>query len=278
MKQVGYVQSILKKLREGKSSGVQSTYRALVRKGNKAHLPAYYKVFDAQEYELANFNELLGYEIAKHNGLPVPPDTFICACKPSMLISPSSDVAERFKDTQYISGIASIDSNPHHFTQLNYSNPKFANDLLNWRHIAKAAVFDELVVNIDRNNGNLIRVREHEYVLIDHHQILEGGQWNIDKLPEILQAPSMKNDLASFIAASTDEVLKRRMIKIANEGINIPVISDMPCLQHYERLCGWDIGAVERILELLEVRVMRLPEFIHFHLSTGQLFDGAFVS
>ena len=65
--QIGRIQSIARKLTDGESSGLQHTYRAMATLADKKHIPVFYKIFNPEEYQKANFNELLGYELAKLN-------------------------------------------------------------------------------------------------------------------------------------------------------------------------------------------------------------------
>lgn len=49
-------------------------------------------------------------------------------------------------------------------------------DLTNWKYLAKMLAFDDLILNTDRNMGNLIQLPTKEFCLIDHGEALHG-QW-----------------------------------------------------------------------------------------------------
>jgi len=50
--------------------------------------------------------------------------------------------------------------------------------LINWDYLAGMLAFDDWILNSDRNLGNLIRLPDKTFCLIDHGQSMKGEQWN----------------------------------------------------------------------------------------------------
>lgn len=273
---LGYITQVHRKLRPGLSAGHCDTFVATARlKGAGRTLPVYYKVFSLARSDKGIFNELFGYYLAKACGLPVPEFTFLCACPRTKLLGPLRCLQDRSPGDPYVAGIASLDANPHHVKQIVGDGPLLQADLLNWRHIATVAVFDELLCNIDRTRFNLIRIGEHEYAIIDHELILGGTSWTAEGLEVMLLNPSPANHLAELIASADDELVKRRMILTANDLISrVQLIPDI-IEQDLESLCHLPSGTVDNLMRLLRVRINMIPDFLLEKLRVGQLFhDG----
>jgi len=152
---------------------------------------------------------------------------------------------------------------------------KFEVELLNWRHLAQVAVYDELIFNTDRTSFNLVRINKYDYVIIDHENILGGVNWDLEQLEKMLLQPSQTNHLASLITSVDNQFVVKRMVKIAQEYINRTYFTkDIFDIDFdIESFCHLDKGVTEHILYLLEKRIKLLPELIYHHIHAGQMFD-----
>lgn len=272
LKTYGYVNTIIRKLRAGSSSGACETFSVVMDWPNRSRpVPAFLKLIDPTMQQKLIVNELLGNRIAMLRNLPVA-DTCPCACKEEYLRAKGAQkcIVGR-DDSPFISGVASLDANPHQPKQYIFLNPeKYANEILRWRYVAEAAVFDELMCNRDRTRDNLLRTGPREFLLIDHDQVLGGTEWTRESLPIILSKATGSNHLADLIIQFQDEIACRRMMKVSQEYANNFIIPR----EHSKMLareCRIPIDLIEFIIDLLNQRMKLLPEIIAGYMRMNQL-------
>lgn len=282
-RKIPHIATILKQVRRRPSSlrgsRPSAIYRALASwPGAKNHLPVFFKIFDPRLQNKAFFNELLCNRLAKAVGLPVPDDVRLCACKKALMIGPRRFMDNRDPDSEWIAGVASVDADPKGVIQLIRSGPDrlLEAELHRWRHLAKVAVFDELILNVDRNRNNLHRIGKGQFILIDHVDAFGGPDWKLEDLEKRLKKPSAKNDVANFIAESSNEDTKAQMLIIADHfARNLEITGgflDIDFLA-FDRLYQLEDGTTQSIVDLLNRRRAILPEMLFYHLKAGQLFQ-----
>lgn len=153
-------------------------------------------------------------------------------------------------------------------------------ELLGWPHIARAAVFDEWIVNTDRHEQNLPpRYGKEKFVLIDHGMAFHGPGWTVESLIPILRAPSSGNQLANLIAESSGEFADRLKNETLANALhfarNLNLTEKFLDLNFadLDRDCGLDLGTTEHVVRLLDERRKRLTEFMMRHVTMGQMFS-----
>lgn len=244
----------------------------------KNHIPVVYKYFKQENEATAIANELYGYYLAKKLGLPVCKSIDVCVCDKRLLAGPSRCMEGRDPKSQWFRGIATTDETPAGIISFPPKNSTriLVDELRGWRFLPEAAVFDGLVGNRDRNLGNLYRVREGKFLLIDHADILAGQGWSLCTLEERLQNNAIPNYLAGFVAEETQKGVQDRMMAIAVDiggrkpfapehvGIN-PTLAD--------KQCGLEKGTTNEVFDAIGRRQQRLPELIFHHLKCADLFN-----
>ena len=268
----GFVNTVVRKLKAGSSSGTCETFRVVMDWPNRSRpVPAFLKLTDPPMQQKLMVNELLGNRIAKLRNLPVA-DTCPCACREEFLrVKGATKCIIGRDDSPFISGIASLDANPHQLKQYIFHGPKFADELLKWRHCAEVAVYDELMCNGDRTSHNLLRTGPHEFLLIDHDQVLGGTGWTRESLAITLRKPASSNHLADLIInESQDEVTCRRIMKISQEYAENFVIPRNLSKQLAAE-CRIPADTTDFIIDLLNQRMKLLPEIMSVYIRKNQL-------
>jgi len=133
-------------------------------------------------------NEIVGYTLAHHAGLPQPQSALIRVGH-TVLRAMHKDIG---KDVSATSGseicFASLEAhNPRQrstgMVKLLYrDNADLQKKLLGWTDLPAVMAFDTWVANVDRNTGNLIQVRPGQFAVIDHGRILTGPHWETTDL------------------------------------------------------------------------------------------------
>jgi len=195
-------------------SGQEYTHLAsLVVEPGAAPIRAYVKVY-APSYSGRQsrglVNELVGYFCGECAGLPVPPRAGLIALDVASLASPphwlasspqaigwwTEDVAQ-----PSLRAIWNFDALPAGSTAQNAALATAREFLLKHSGTPGVIAFDDLIANIDRNLGNLLR-GPTALTLIDHGQTLTGPVWlDVDLVPTATYTNKVLNLLGA--AAST---------------------------------------------------------------------------
>ena len=133
-------------------------------------------------------NEIVGYTLAHHAGLPQPQAALIRVTH-AVLHSMHKDLGEN-ADSPLGSEIcfASLEAhNPRQrdtgMVKLLYRDfAEIRTKLLDWKDLPAVMAFDTWVANVDRNTGNLIQVDRGQFEVIDHGRILTGPHWEVNDL------------------------------------------------------------------------------------------------
>ena len=229
------------------------------------------KVFPPNSRKQRVFNEVVAHQLAKQCGLPSP-FTFPCACHVTLLRRGTLERMSIDIDSTYILGVASIERKQQTIQQAGGDYAAKWADLMNWPHIAILAVFDELLGNDDRHISNLIRCGPQDYSPIDNERILFGEQWFENDLDEFISRRCDANIIADSIAECSDEVMRRRMIEVAQRFVmhlNLRAPENSISL---ERLCDAPTGTTDRLIAMLNKRRSNLQSLMLWHLRKGELF------
>lgn len=246
-------------------------YGSVMLPGGTRRERAYVKVFRSTNTGLLILNEVLSYVLAVQCGLPTPL-TFPCACNKALLRKGSAVVASHEGNSQFILAVASVDVGAMNIHQRSSTTAYKWAEIMNWPHVAKLAVFDELVGNDDRHIDNLVRRGLNDYVPIDNERIVFGERWFAGDISGWRERRCDANILADAIAEGTDEVMRQRMISYAQYFIRETVFEVPDLSDRIERLCGAPEGSVSMLIDFLNSRRMILPYLMQWHMQKGDLF------
>lgn len=239
--------------------------------GGRERARAYVKVFPPADRSQLVFNEVIGHHLAVQCELPSP-FTFPCACPISLLRKATRSIMAPDARGTYVLGVASFDGGLGEIKQSLVTSEAVKADLMNWPQVARVAVFDELMGNDDRHLGNLIRRGRQDYLLIDHERILFGESWFNRDLDGLHARYCDANVLADTIAEGTDEVMRRRMLAIAQHFVMETILEIPEVAVGLEQLCQVRSGATARLLAMLNRRRTLLRMLMDYHLRKGELF------
>ena len=235
---------------------------------------AFVKVFPPEARNQLVYNEVVGHSLALQCGLPSPL-TFPCACPVALLRQASRLVMAAGSVSPYVLGVASVDGNLKALRQSGSSSAAVWADIMNWPPVARVAVFDELMGNDDRHLENLIRCGPHEYTIIDNERILFGEPWFTLDLNQLRTRRCDANVLADTIAEGTDEVMRQRMIHIAQRLVMETTLTVPTVATSIEHMCGAQSGTTARLVEMLNLRRSLLPTLMQWHMEKGDLFQAS---
>ena len=182
------------------------------------------------------------------------PLTFPCACRVPLLRKNTRTMMTPDGGSGYVLGVASIDGHAKSLKQISTTSAYKWADLMNWPHIAHVAVFDDLMGNDDRHLDNLIRCGAHQYVLIDHERIMFGEPWfNLD-IESMRTRRCDANALADAIAEGGDQVMKQRMLSLAQRYLRQTLLYVPEISSSIERICRVPSGTTDKLIRLLNDR------------------------
>ena len=241
--------------------------------GQQQRRTAYVKIFPPRHRKGLVFNEVVAHQLAQQCALPSP-FTFPCACRVSMLRRGTRGKMVP-SDSEYVLGVASLEETPRRIQQ---SGGDFAAkwaDLMNWPLIANVAVFDELLGNDDRHIANLIRRGPQDYVLIDNERILFGEPWFDQDLTRFATRRCDANVIADTIAEGTDELMRQRMIAIAQRFVMQIQLIPEASFEQLEAICEAPQGITAELIAMLNERRRHLQYLMQWHLQKGDLFKAS---
>ena len=235
---------------------------------------AFVKVFPPQDRNQLVYNEIVGHYLALQCGLPSPL-TFPCACHRLLLRSATLQIMAPDARSPYVMGVGSVDGNAKTLQQAGGHSAAVWANVMNWPHVARVAVFDELMGNDDRHVENLIRRGSHDYTLIDNERILFGEPWFMRDLSELQTRRCDANVLADTIAEGSDMIMRRRMLDVAQRLLMETLLHVPEIAENMEQMCGARAGTTQRLVEMLNERRSHLPSLLQWHLEKGDLFHAS---
>lgn len=143
-------------------------------------------------------NEIVGYTVAHHAGLPQPHAGLIRLQREQLLLLfPKARIQE-----DGIVCFVSVEAHDPANSTTGMAKALFSaladlqQELLGWKRFAAVMAFDTWLANVDRNTGNLIRIGPREFSIIDHSDVLTGPRWRAEDLDGSMDFPNKILDLA----------------------------------------------------------------------------------
>ena len=201
-------------------------------------------------------NEIAGYVIAKAMGAPVPSDagliafhgsqlanlpgwasesSYLCGWWVRDMVSPSLKAFYSLEDLQRVPAL------------LQQKIAALRNELLASPQINLVLAFDDLIANIDRNIGNLLRAKGGDYVLIDHGLCLTSDDWVAGDLEP---SKSYHNKLHAMLRPEAERLPFRHATVRAHENLVANLESAMAALLKWLPYAveAAELAAVERFI------------------------------
>lgn len=268
----GFAEALTPYLRSNDDDSSNDVYVGIVvQPGGLSRTHAYVKIFPKSDTELLVLNEVIAHSIAAQCEIPSSL-TFPCACAKSLLRQSTPAMLGRNDGSTHVLAVASVDGNPKRIRQLFEDSQAAWADIMNWPQVARAAVYDELIGNGDRHVRNLVRCGLSDYVLIDHEHFLFDENWLVSNVDHLRTRRCDANALADSIAEGTDEVVRQRMIKLAQNYVLQKYFTAPINAQGLETLCHVQHGTIAQMVDILNARRLILPSLMQWHLEKGQLF------
>lgn len=184
-------------------------------------------------------NEIVGHVIAHAMGAPVPSNAGLIALKGDQLADLPSWAT---KDSQLAAWWVQDVASPSLRAYYDLSDLSQAMDLI-LRKVEKAKAellasdqihlviaLDDLIANIDRNIGNLLRLKKGSFVLIDHGLCLTSDQWVCSDLDPNLD---YENRLAELLTPDSELLPFRHKTVMAHENLVKNLEPAMQALQKW---------------------------------------------
>lgn len=272
----GSAEMLVPIVRPKDSAGVNDVYKGFaILPDRRTPVPVYLKIFPKASSSQSIYNEVTAHHLAVQCGIPSP-FTFPCECPVSLLSENKRALVARLEGSQSVFGVASIDVCYKQLGQASRISDALINDLLYWDSCAKVAVFDELIANQDRHMSNMIRIGRHNYRVIDHEKMIFDDSWFVNASPlEYKGRNSSANALARTIANCTDELLRQKMKRTANEFLREIVLHPPSISEGLERVCHAPAGVTERLISMLNERRTHLPRLIQMYFQENSLFQAS---
>lgn len=145
---------------------------------------AFIKAFPNRFARTGLENELVGYIIAREEGLPVADEAYIMVLPSELLFRCHPHFKSELSTTEgynVVWATSAVDGPP-----LKYLHPlkdlALKKRLLKWSKFPSMLAFDDLIANEDRSEDNLICISNGELVLVDHADISGGISRKIEFL------------------------------------------------------------------------------------------------
>lgn len=157
------------------------------------------------------------------------------------------------------------------FTQLMQGNSDYAKRLIQtWDQYPEAAIFDELLANVDRNYSNML-FRANIIWLIDHAEAFGGISGSLFPLDEIA-GDSFKNQLLDDFKADFTLPKRAKILAIAKEMLQ--QIQQFDLNEMLQSIGDEHIsadGGIAEVLNFLETRLLHTVPLICHRLDIPQL-------
>jgi len=269
----GHAEQLNVKLRTPSDKNPNDVYFGTVLlPGCRERAHAYVKIFPPATRLQLVYNEVIAHHLALQCELPSP-FTFPCACPVSLMRSGSRAFMVPDDRYPFVLGVASFDGGFKDTKQSANRSAAAVADVMNWPQVARVAVFDELLGNDDRHLENLVRRGPHDYLTIDNERILFGEQWFGRDLARFRARPCDPNILADTIGEATDEVMKKRMMSVAQYFVSGTLLEVPDVAGRLEQLCSAPAGTTDRLVAMLNDRRALLQTLMHYHVRKGDLFQ-----
>lgn len=187
-KYLGYEESVAE-------SGVENIHIGQIELDRGRVIRTYVKIYPFKEGSREHrglINELIGYSLAEELGLAVPENAGFITLKSAQIQNPPAWVAGNrtvtawwIQDAFYPSlkvyyNLSKLCGIPQ--SVIDRMLDKVRNEILASGQSPSIIAFDDLIANIDRNIGNLLRASKGQYILIDHGRVLGRVDWVAEDL------------------------------------------------------------------------------------------------
>jgi hypothetical protein len=109
-------------------------------------------------------------------------------------------------------------------------------------------------------------------VLIDNERILFGKPWFDQDLSQFANRRCDANVIADTIAEGTDELMRQRMIAIAQRFVMQIQLTSATSFEQLEVICEAPKGISVDLIAMLNERRRHLQHLMQWHLQKGDLF------
>ena len=179
------------------------------------------------------------------------------------------------QDSEFVLGVASVDGALKEVKQNLSTSEMVVADVMSWPDIARVAVFDELLGNVDRHYENLVRRGPRDYIPIDNERIVFGEPFFSTGLASLKERRCDPNILANTITEGTDQLMRQRMLHIARHYVMTTLLVPPPAFEMLEQRCLAPTGITNRLIEALNERRAKLPALMQWHFQRGDLFQAS---
>jgi hypothetical protein len=201
-KYLGYEESVAE-------SGVENIHIGQIELDRGRVIRTYVKIYPLKEglrEHRGLINELIGYSLAEELGLAVPENAGFITLKPAQIQNPPAWVTGNrsvtawwIQDAFYPSlkayyNLSKLRGIPQ--SVIDRMLDRVKNEILASGQSPSIIAFDDLIANIDRNIGNLLRASKGQYILIDHGRAFGRVDWVAEDLDP---SKSFKNVIHDFL-------------------------------------------------------------------------------
>lgn len=171
-------------------------------------------------------NELVGHVLATCMGAPTPHQAGFITLQSDQLATRPSWVGDReqmvgwwtqdmaFPSLRAYYGLSDLEQAAHLIRE---KLAKAAAELMASGKAPLIIAMDDLLADIDRNIGNLLRLRDGRYVLVDFGKCLTGDGWIVDDLDPGRNYP---NKIANTLAPESQRLPFRHAVVKAQESLS----------------------------------------------------------
>ncbi|WP_417471836.1 hypothetical protein [Luteimonas mephitis] len=161
------------------------THKALVKfHDTDSAVDSYVKVYCVRAAPKGLVNELIGFSLARSGGLLTPPRAAILLLDDEQAAFLPKDMELlRTVDDHVVSWCVQSLAGKTPKQSFNLAADKshalrsMQQDFKKWKELPDVATLDAWLLNEDRNLGNVIRVSEGRYAVIDHGRVCTGNSW-----------------------------------------------------------------------------------------------------
>lgn len=231
--------------------------------GNKY---AYVKIFGSRWSNKVLINEYICLNIAKHLGLTIP-NGGICLIDDN---TDKDDVIDYIDYTEDIKGIAFYSEKIYNVNPAS-SDIEVINNIINKEEINSIILFDHLIYNIDRHNGNLLlhygsNIAGFKMYIIDHSHVFNmQHNWNCEGLQELIDKGDYKDK--KILDLNYNEIYKYfHQLNILNEELLRKAAENFKIIINEDLLDGI-IESIPKVWIYKEEDILKLKEYILYRLS-----------
>ena len=225
----------------GHLKNISPLWRGRVLTESGDYLPVWLKNISAQQV----LSECVCALVGRAVDLPIP--------RPLLVLDVEGFLSESAKGALYFAMEDAEHPSVRQWIQ-DMDDPSVAQAILRWPKARECALFDEWVVNVDRNPGNLLYDGENSFVMIDHAHAL-GANQNPHIVPDYRL--SLQNIIADYLIENSRDLEPQRLSRVADEVQNRWLQPIEQALK--EHTCSDLYGMEQSVANISEFLHKRLP-------------------